>query len=229
MGQAQTQTNDLMQTVRPQVLLSVRRDPNGSRADLIEVRTTDPQYPVEQLRAQLIELGRLMGSEPRGLLVARSSITGPDASMTTIKGTCAVDNLIDRVTRRLHLTEVAQAFAGYPAPHTVTGISITYVGELPLRDTILTYGIESDPVQVQGSYDPVFRGIEYRIKLNTQKPEEIVIPEAAEQKPMAKTSTVAKEGFDKTIWGLIAIAAVAVGALVYSLLVRSTSSRRASR
>jgi hypothetical protein len=226
-GQGQQPAENLFQTVRPQVLMTVRRDPNGSRADLIEVRTIDPQYPVEQLRAQLIELGRLLGSEPRGLLVARSSITGADASMTTIKGSCAVDNLIDRGTRKFHLTEIAKAFAGYAAPNRVTGISLMFIGEAPARDTLLAFGGKDAHVQVQGLYDPTIQGIEYRLKLNTQNPDEILIPEGPEQKPTEKTSSVAGKGVDWMIWGPIAAAALAMGALVYSLLVRSTSSRQA--
>jgi hypothetical protein len=226
-GQGQQPSENLFQTVRPQVLMTVRRDPNGSRADLIEVRTIDPQYPVDQLRAQIIELGRLLGSEPRGLLVARSSITGSDASMTTIKGSCAVDNLIDRGTRNFHLTEIARAFAGYAPPHEVTGISLMFIGEAPTRDTLLAFGSKEGPVQVQGMYDPTIQGIQYRLRLNTQKPDEILIPEGPEQKPAEKTSSVAGEGVDWLIWGPIAASALAVGALVYSLLVRSTSSRQA--
>lgn len=217
-----SQTTDLFQTVRPQLLLSVHRDPNGSRADLIEVRTIHPQYPPEQLRAQIMELGRLMGSEPRGLLVARASIT---SGMSTIKATCAVDNIIDRDSARLHLEEIAKAFAGYPEPHTVTGISVQFVGEAPKSETLLEYGKDTDPVQVQGVYDPTFNGVEYRIKLNVQDPKLIQIPEGPEQKPAATPSTDARKGTDWTIWALIGVAAIAVGALVYSLLVNSKVSK----
>ena len=207
--------------------MTVRRDPNGSRADLIEVRTIDPQYPEDQLRAQLIDLGRRLGSEPRGLLVARSSITGDDASMTTIKGSCAVDNLIDRSTGHFHLTEIARAFAGYPEGSTVTGISVMFVGEIPSKTTLLEYGGPDGPIQVQGIFDPTIRGVQYRLKLNTQNPEQIDIPEGAEQKPQSRTSSVPSQGLDWTVWGLIAAAALAIGALVYSLLVRSPASKRA--
>jgi hypothetical protein len=216
----------LFQTVRPQILLTVRRDPNGSHADLLEARTTDPRYPAEILRAQVLSLGKQLGSEPRGLLVGRYSLNETDASMTSIKATCAIDDIIDRKTSSFHLTQIARAFVGYPKPHTVTGLSILFVGETPQRKTLLAYGSEGSPVQVEGSYDPTFNGVEYRLKLNTQTPEQIEIPEGTEQNPRPRPSTVANKGFDWTVWGLILVAAIAVGALVYSLLVRSTSSKR---
>jgi hypothetical protein len=217
---------DLFRTVRPQILLTIRRDPNGSRADLIEARSVDANYPAEQMRAQILELGRLLNSEPPGLFIERHALDGAAATMTSIKASCAVDNLIDRETRKFHLTEIVRAFAGAPAPNTVTGLAIQFIGEQPRRDTLLSFGLEGDPVLVQASYDPTFNCVEYRVKLNTQKPGEIEIPEGAEQKVRPTPSTVANKGFDWTIWGLILVAAVAVGALVYSLLVRSTSSKR---
>lgn len=225
MGQDPPKPANLFQTVRPQVLLTIRRDPNGSVADLIEARTIDPRYPAEQLQAQIVELGRLMNSEPRGLMVGRASITGSDASMTTIKASCAIDNVIDRKAAKFHLTEIARAFAGYSEPNQVTGLSLILVGEKPGKNTLLSYGSDSSPVQVQGTLDPSL-GLEYRIKLNTQKAEDIVIPEGGEQKAPAAPSTDANRGIDWTIWGLIIVAGCALGALVYSLLVRSTTSKR---
>jgi hypothetical protein len=220
-----TPPENLFQTVRPQVHLTVRRDPNGSQADLIEARSIDPQYPVEQLKAQLQDLGRQLNSQPRGLTVGRYDLSS-DGSMTSIKGTCAVDNLIDRKTRNFHLTEIVRAFAGYPKPNEVTGLSIVFVNEQPSKTTLLAYGTKEAPVQVQGTYDPTFKGVEYRIKLNSQKPEEIQIPEGAEQKPAPGPSTPPSGSVDWTLWGLIAVAAIALGALVYSLLIKTTSSKR---
>jgi hypothetical protein len=226
-GQDPPKPTNLFQTVRPQVLITIRRDPNGSVADLVEARTIDPKYPAEQLQAQLIELGRLMNSEPRGLLVGRASITGADASMTTIKASCAIDNIIDRKSPKFHLAEIAKAFSGFADPNKVTGITLFLVGEKPGKDTLLAFGNEASPVQVQGALDPSL-GLEYRIKLNTQEAEDIVIPEGAEQKSPAAPSTDANRGIDWTIWGLIILAGCALGALVYSLLVRSTSSKRSA-
>lgn len=227
-AEALAQTVNLFRTVRPQLLIGIRRDPNGSRADLIEARTIDPKYPPEQLRAQIIELGRLMGSEPRGLNVTRSSITG-DASMTTIKATCAIDNIIDRESTKLNLGAIAKAFAGYAAPNEVTGLSVQFLGEAPKKTTLLEYGKEGDPVMVQGSYDPTFNGVEYRIKINSQDPKLIEIPEGSEQKAPTTPSTDAGTGTDWTVWGLVFIAAIAVGALVYSLLTNSKVSKGLKR
>ncbi len=219
---------NLFQTARPQILLTIRRDPNGSRADLLEARTIDKSYPEEQLKFQILKLGQLLNSEPRGLVVGRSSITGSDASMTTIKAACAIDEIIDRQGRGFHLTEIARAFAGYSEPHIVKALSVQFVGETPGKQTLLEFGTENSPVQVQGIYDETFKTVEYRIKMNTQNPEEISIPEGFEQKPPARPSTEAGKGTDWKIWGLIAVAAIALGALVYSLLIGLGSRKRSA-
>lgn len=218
---------NLFQTVRPQVLLTIRRDPNGSRADLLEARTIDPKYPAEQLRSQILELGRQLNSEPRGLVVGRSSISG-DESMTTIKASCAIDEIINRQGRGFHLTEISRAFVGYEEPNRVTGLSVQFVGETPTNTTLLEYGGPQKPVQLQAIFDETFRTIEYRIKLNTQVPAEIWIPDGHEQKAVEVPSTQADKGIDWTIWGLIAVAGIALGALVYSLLVGLASKKRSS-
>lgn len=222
----QAPATDLFKTVRPQVMISIRKDPNGSRADLIEALSIDANYPAEQLRAQIVELGRLMGSEPRGLALVRHSVSGEDSRLTSVMATCAIDNIIDRKTGALHLTEIARAFAGYKAPFQVDGLTITFANQLPTKNTILAYGTEKDPVQLQGKFDPAFQGIEYRLKYNTQNPAEILIPELVEQKGVKGPSSDGRNSVDWSMWGLIAVAAVAVGALVYSLLIRTTSSKR---
>lgn len=222
-----TPPEDLFKTVRPQVHLTIRRDPNGSRADLIEARSIDPHYPVEQLKAQLEELGRLLDSPPRGLRVGRYDLSS-DGSMTSIKGTCAVDNLIDRKSGIFHLSEIVRSFVGYPKPNEVTGLSLVFINESPTKTTLLAYGSKESPVQVQGTYDPTFKGVEYRVRLNSQKADEIQIPEGAEQKAAPGPSTPPSKGVDWMLWGLIAVAAIALGALVYSLLIKTTSSRRSS-
>ncbi len=212
---AVAQAEDLFRTLRPDLIIGISRDPNGSGADLLEFRTIDPKYPPEQLRDQILELGKLMNSEPRGLVVARSSIS---SGMSTIKATCAIDNIIDRSQPRYHLKQIAQAFAGYAEPHAVKGLSIQFLNEKPRKETLLDFGGPNDAVQVQGSFDPTFSAVEYRIKINIQDAKQIEIPEAGEQKPIPAPSSDAKGGPDWMVWGLVFIAAIAVGALVYSLL-----------
>ncbi|MBC8064279.1 MAG: hypothetical protein H7Y17_05580 [Chlorobia bacterium] len=229
MAQGPPASQNLFNTVRPQVFLTIQRDPNGSGADLLEVRSIEPTYPAEQLRTQILELGKLMGSEPRGLLVGRSSVSGPDARMTTIKATCAIDGIIDRQAKGFHLTQIVRAFAGYADPNRVKGISVLFVGEKPQKTTILAFGKENDPVQLQGDYNSVVPGVEYRIKLNSQVPEEITIPEGNEQKTSPGPSIDARKRMDWTIWALIFVSAIAVGALVYSLLVRTTPAKQSQK
>ncbi|OJU64948.1 MAG: hypothetical protein BGO01_14635 [Armatimonadetes bacterium 55-13] len=223
--EARAQGVDLFKTVRPQVILSVKRDPNGSQADLIEAQTIDGNYPPEQLKAQILELGRQLNCDPRGLTVFRHSVS-EDGSMTSIKATCAIDNVIDRRTGSFHLTEIVRAFTGFPEPHRVSGLSLSFLNEAPRKNTILTFGQESGPVMLQADLNPTFKSIDYRIKINTDKPDEISIPEGPEQNKPINTSSDDRNSVDWSLWGLIGVAAIAVGALVYSLLIRTTSSKR---
>lgn len=226
LGQRGPAPVDLFRTVRPQIAISVRRDPNGSRADLVEATSIDANYPPDQLAEQVIKLGELIGSQPRGLSVARHSVSGADGRFTSVKASFAVDNLIDRATGHLHLTEIARAFAGAAEPHRVTGLSLSFVGEIPTENTLLAFGSESDPVQIQGDFNPSFKSTEYRVKLNSQDPKAIFIPESKEQIPVKTPSTHGNPGPDLLFYGLIIVAAVAAGALVYSVLVRITASKR---
>ena len=146
--------------------------------------------------------------------------------MTSIEATCAIDNVIDRTTGKFHLTEIAQSFAGAQPPHQVTGISVMFPGETPTKNTLLTFGTDRDSAQIQGDYNPTFKSIEYRLKLNSQNPDEIAIPENREQNGTKRPSSDGRNNVDWSLWGLIAVAALAVGALVYSLLIRTSASKR---
>ncbi len=223
-AQQQSPAVNLFQTVRPQLLLTIRRDPNGSRADLLEVKSVEPGFPEDLLRNQILELGRQMNCDPRGLSVGRYSLTG-DASMTSIKASCAIDNIIDRDRASFHLTQIARSFAGAPKPNEVVGLTVLLIGETPRLETLLAFGNPGDPVQVQGVKDSAFKGIEYRIKLNSQIPSEINIPESGEQNSVPGPSTVASSRIDWLLWALIGIAAIAFGALVYSLLINRAISK----
>jgi len=216
---------NLFTSVRPQLVVTIHRDQNGSNADLIDIKSIDANYPPQQLSDQIHALGKLLGSPPRGVSITRHALT-EDGSMTSIEVTCAIDNVIDRQTGKFHLTEIARAFAGAPDPHRVTGLSVMFQNEVPTKNTLLTFGTEQDAVQVQGDYNKDFRSIEYRIKLNKQNPDEITIPENREQNVAKRPSSDGRNIVDWSLWGLIAVAAIAVGALVYSLLIRTTASKR---
>jgi hypothetical protein len=214
----------LFMTVRPQLSITVKRDPNGSRADLVDVMSIDADYPPDQLKTQILALGAMIKSEPRGLELTRHSVSGDDGRFTSIMARFAVDNLIDRTTGKFHLTELVQSFGSGSTSHPVTGLSINFVGEKPKHDTLLAFGTEKSPVQIQGDYNPTFGSIEYRVKLNTKSPAEIQIPEGKEQFPTVTPSNARR--VDGLMIGLLVVAALAVGALVYSLLSRTSASKR---
>lgn len=219
----QGQSPDLFRTVRPQLMITIRRDPNGSAADLLELKSTDADYPPLQLQQQILKLGESLNSQPRGLSFERHAVA---ANMSSVRATCAIDNVIDRKTGQFHLTEIARAFAGGEAGHQVTGLSLSFLGERPGKKTLLAFGTEADGVQVQGDYNATFGSIEYRVKLNSQDPARISIPEGGEQNAPQRPSSDGRNSVDWSLWGLIAIAAIAVGALVYSLLIRTATSKR---
>ena len=214
-----TAPGGLFTTVKTQIAVRVWKHPVG--ADMVEVTALEPAYPGQLLRSQVEMLGSKLHSIPRGLTVFRNEIS-PGMSFT--KATFAVDGLIDRTKHLLHISEVVQAFAGAPPPFTVTGMSIIYDGETPSANTPRSFDSRAVSLDSQLSTSPAL--IEYRVQLLSQDPGSLAIPEVLEQKNDAAPSKAAKAGTDWTLWSLVAISAVAVFALVYSLVLKATAKPR---
>lgn len=199
-------------------------------ADLVTVTALHPDYPPELLRSQIDTLGRLLASEPRGVAVFEQKMGAEDGGdLVFLKATFAVDGLIDRRQGELRISPILQAFAGVPAPFTVTGISLVFDGERPGPNTISV--IETQGLRGEARVMPGDSGLEYRFELKSQNPEMLVVPDRRPEPTEAAKPSVGRSGLPVWVWIAIVAAGVGAGLLVYLALLRAGTprSRRASR
>jgi hypothetical protein len=216
-GHAQQSTSaNLFQTVRPEVFVVVRKHSTG--ADLVEITMVDPTYPPGLLRERVNKLGEYLGSPVRGVFVSDPKMPGYAGST---KATFGVDGIMQN--GKFRLTPVARAFAGIDSPNEISGISVVFEKQTPNADTVKDY--RSDAVDVQADSQPGSIGIEYRISLKDQNPSHIEIPDSALAVTTGPNQIVPRGGPDTATYVLIGLAAVAVGALVYSLTLRGPRRR----
>jgi hypothetical protein len=212
--------NNSSALVRPDAYIRVSQDASGS--NVLEVTMLDRNYPAELLQRQLAQIGKEVGSQTRIILVERHNPMTGKKENGELRVTAAVPNLIDRAKGILGLQALARAFAGAPAPNTVDGLMVQYETEQPTEKIINKWN--SDSVRVVGQASPG-TGIEYRITLLSQDPTQIVIPEgrAGENVPKPPVPPAPSSSPNWIILTIFIIAALALGALVYSLLLRPGS------
>lgn len=217
------QARSLFLTVKPQVTVVVREHNTG--ADLVEMTLLDPHYPPEVLQSQIATLGALLNSKPRGLHVYRQQIL---KDLSFIKATFAVDGLVDP-QKGLRLAPIVKALAGAPGKRALRGMSIIFEGQAPNERTVRRFA--SPAVEVEAQADPGFGGIEYRVRLLTQDPARIDLPDGAPVpvQPAVPVPKPPRGGVDWTLIALFGVAAIAVGALVYSLLLRARPREHSPR
>ena len=212
---SETATEDLFMGVRSQVVVRVLEHDMG--ADMFEVTMVEADYPPEVLAAQIEDLGKRFGNSLRGFEAYSKQID----KNQFLSATFAVDGFMDSRTGEVNLQPLVQAFAGAPAPHTVKGMTVILDSFRPTDSTLQTFS--SDTVKVQGKIGDDGTGIEYRVQLLSQNPEEIVIDPT--QKPAEKPVEVPVESTPPSwIWGFVGLGGIAAGVLVYFLV-----SKRAAK
>ncbi|MGV3619015.1 MAG: hypothetical protein ACO1SV_27120 [Fimbriimonas sp.] len=215
---------NLFATTRPDATIVVRKHATGT--DVVEVTMQQAKYPEALLREQVQAVGRYLGNEPTGVRIGPYQV-GSDPNLRFTQALFAVKGLIDQSTGMLRVEPFAKAFAGAPAPNTVDVLMVEFDNERPTGNTLQNYLPESGEVKVQAVAGPNSTGVEYRIQLLTQDPNKIFIPDNRKQSPAASTPPPPKpaSGPDWVLYGVLGTAALAVGALVYSLLLRARPSR----
>ena len=217
-------SGNLFTTTRPDAGIVVRKHAAGS--DVVEITMQQPQYPVELLRSQVAKLGQLLGSEPTALQIGPYQV-GADSRLTFTRAFFGINGLIDRANGVLHVEPLAKAFAGAPKPNTVDVLMIQFEGEKPGENTLRVYEPKTGEVRVQGMSAANALGVEYRVQLLTQDPDKISIPDDRRTPPrQIVTAPAPKSGPDWVLYAVIVVAALAVGALVYSLLLRARPGAR---
>jgi hypothetical protein len=208
-----------LNSVPTQAVVTVRKHNMG--ADLVEITMLDAKYPLDLLRSQVEKIGEYAGASSRGISVGRTSHPNPKQQFT--KASFATNNLIEDETGKIRLEPFAKAFSGAPKPYTIQAFVVSFEGLRPTERTLKTYGTKA--VALSGrAIPPPFGGLEYRVVLFSQKPEEITIPDEHKESPpppakATPTAPAADEGRGLRVV-LIVVAALAAGALVYFLLAR---------
>jgi hypothetical protein len=222
---AQGEGGNLFSTVRPDVIVIVTEHPTG--AEIVRISVLSGKYSPELLRSQIEEIAQYLGSTARGIRMSKPDL-GTVADTSFLQADFATDGLIDRAKGIVRLEPIAKAFAGAPEPYTVRGIKVAFEGERTNKKMLRSYPLK-DVLEVQGRASTQPAGIEYQIKLISQDKAQIHIPEEyqnpANQQAAKGTSTSGNQGL---LIGLFAVAGVALGALVYLLLLRSGGGRRGS-
>jgi hypothetical protein len=210
----ETTPEDLFMGVRSQVVVRVLEHEMG--ADMFEVTMVEADYPASVLAGQVESFGQMLGNSLRGFETYSKQID----KNQFLSATFAVDGFMDSRTGEVNLQPLVRAFAGADAPHTVKGMTVILDSFRPTADTLQTFS--SEAVKVQGKIGDEGTGIEYRVQLLSQNPEEIVIDPT--QKPVQKPVEAPVEPDRPTwIWGLVGLGGVAAGVLVYFLVSKRTA------
>lgn len=223
----QSPTDAPLPPIHPQLVAYVRQHSSG--ANLIELSMVEPDYPPDLLQRQINDLCTRLEYPARGLQVYQEELVANNPNLRFLKATFATGNLT-QADGTINLTPLAQAFAGAPAPHTIKGMTVIFDDFMPTKKTLKNY--RSPSVSVEGRLDVDPPTVEYQIQLLSQNPSEISV----HMEPPPVERTVSQPSQRTTplglIWGLIIVAGLAAGALVYFVLIRrpfGTPPNRAPR
>lgn len=222
-GNIRGQEGNLFSTVRPDVMVIVTEHPTS--AEIVQVTILNGEYPVDLLKEQLARLGTYLNTNVRGVQIKKPAL-GTKANLSFLRAEFATDGLIDRSKGIVRLGPLVKAFAGAPEPFTVKGMKVAFEGERTTKKMLRAYP-KPGVVEVEGRASVTPPGIEYQIKLISQDPSVIDIPDEyqppANQKPVETPSSTPGVPL---IVGLFLLAGLALGALVYLALVRAGGNRR---
>lgn len=200
--------------VRPDVFIHIR--PATERAAGVMITMGQGSYPVELLAKQINQLAASVNSPLRGLQIIEDKMD-TRADVRVLRATMGIDNLITQSTGIVELEPIARAFAGAPEPYRIRSIMVTVekfqAGFNALQE------LPTGPVRVRGVQMRDPEGVEYRILLLTQDPEQIIIPRLVEASAPAKPRPAAA-GPDLRLVLLTTLAVLAGGGLVYFLVPR---------
>lgn len=220
---ALAQEGNLFSTVRPDIIVIVAEHP--TTAEIVSVTALGKDYPPELLKNQLNQLGVYLGASVRGIKMERPSL-GTKTPVNFLRAEFATDGLIDRSKGIVRLGPLVKAFAGAPEPFTVRGMKVAFEGEHTTKKMLRDFPLPGI-VEVQGRASVTPPGIEYQVKLISQDPKLIEIPDEyappANQKPVPIPSSSPSP---MMVVGLFLLAGVALGALVYLALLKTGGNRR---
>jgi hypothetical protein len=205
---------NLFASVRADITLVIREHTGG--ADVVEVKVLDAQYDPARLQAEIARLGEDLKSKPRAIRIYEQKF-GNRPQDKFLEATFAVDGLLEK--DRLRLAPIARSFGAAPT----RGIAVVTENYRPTADAVMYF--RDERVELQGMALPGSIGLEYRIRILTDRPETIEIPETARQVSKKSPTERTKTAPQLALWIVLGVAGTAAGLLVYSLLLRSRGNR----
>ncbi len=209
--------SSMFELIKPDVLIVVEKHRLG--ADLVEITMVKDGYPKDLLERQILKLGTLLGSAPRGLAIGSPNLQTTQ-SLKFVRASFGIDGITDPEHGKLNIEPILKAFAGAPKPYTIGGINIIFDKFVPTKSTVRQYGIDN-VVAGEGRVNQDPAGLEYRIQLLSQDEALIKFPdhhEPANEKPVQKPSST---GDNRALLiSIFVVMSLALGALVYLLLLR---------
>lgn len=206
----------LFTSVRPDGY--VRVTPHALGGAVVEITMQDAKYPPALLESQVKALSADLGFPANGLTVVTFQMVASDPKSKYVRANFGINGLGDAAKGLFRLQPIARAFAGAPVPNEVKCLDVIFEKAKPSRNTVTR--VDNAGVTVELSPVQDNQVVEYRILLKTQDPSSITIPEDAA--PVAKPKPIVPPPSkpDYMLWTLVAVAILALGALVYSLLLR---------
>ena len=215
---APAQTWQEVEQTKPEIYVTVRESATGT--DSVEISPVSTTYPQERLEERANQIAEAIGEKPRGLVVQSlklGSAKGGDALQVSF----GVDGLADKKEGWIRLSDIVRPFV----VDGVKGMAVLFERFQPNRTTVLQH--RSEAVQMTAQPQPGASGPEFRIRISTDDPAKIDIPvRNSEKKATEATKTAPSTRPDYVTYGIVAVAALALGALVYSLLLRPRAQRR---
>jgi hypothetical protein len=193
---------------RADIIVSVRKSDVG--AEYVRIQALNENYPPELMRSQIAKIGEYNQTDIRGLEVNQESMGGAGTILTA---SFATDLLMDQNAGTLELNAFAKAFAGAPEPYTVKMVGVMFENFKPSEKVTVAHWADKG-VEISSAFDNNLNVVEYRIKLNTQDPDQISIPNTiAESTNRAETPS--KKGLNPWVVVGIVLGAALIGVSVY--------------
>lgn len=208
----------LFTTVRPDITVVVK--PHLTGANMVEITMLNPNYPPELLNERILQLGRNLGAETRGVVTGKYPLSGNDPKMVFVKGMFSINGLMDSNSNTMRIEPFLKAFVGDPEPLQIKGFSLLFEGIRPNERTVKSFKIESvlnAEARILNSPKPA---IEYRIEVIAKKPDQIEFPDRLPEPKPAQIPSHSDDGFPIVGWVGIGAAALGAGALVYLSLLK---------
>lgn len=211
-------------TFKPDISITVKKHRMG--ADEFEITLLDGRYDPNRLRAQIAKLGEMIGVLPRGVMVQRESLDPSKPGLDFVKARFAVDGIIRPEDSTLRIDPIIKSLMDGQEP-AVRSVQLVFVGVKPSAKNVQRF--QTDAIDAEGFYSSEPSGLEYRIVIKTDNPDAFTFPDNIGERKAERRPSSAPSGISPVVLGLIALAGVSAGVLVYSLLLRGGGTKPRTR